>query len=83
MNNFFTTNVDKSLTKTYRWIPVAYFAFVATLLTVTLFDIPQLQDNQKLIFIVFLIVVFSGSINMFCVQALARIESKLIEQEKN
>lgn len=79
MNIFFTTNINKSLNKTYRWIPVAYFIFIAILLSITLFDIPQLQDSQKLNFIIFLVVVFSGSINMFCVQSLARIESQLMK----
>jgi len=83
MNIFFTTNVDKSLVGLYIWVPIAYFIFVSVLLCITFLDIPGLdQTVGKLDLIICIVVVFSGYILMFCVQALARIESKLIDIKK-
>jgi hypothetical protein len=83
VNVFFNTNVDRSLVKLYRWVPIAYFSFVATVLGIVLLDIPELDgDISKIDLMIVAIAVFSGSILMFCVQALARIESRLIENNK-
>jgi len=80
MNIFFTSKINKSISRDYKWVPLSYIAYVTVLTLITLFNIPHFQDdNLKLSFIIFLTVVFSGSIIMFCVQALARIESKLID----
>jgi len=80
MNIFFTTNVNKSLVTLYRWVPIAYFIFVSVLLCIIFLDIPGFdQTAGKLDLIICMVVVFSGYTLMFCVQALARIESKLID----
>lgn len=83
MNIFFLTNVDKSLVRLYMWVPIFYFIFVSALLCVVFLDIPGLdQTAGKLDLIICIVVVFSGYILMFCVQVLARIESKLINIKK-
>lgn len=83
MNVFFTTNVDKSLVKIYKWIPISYFVFVSTLLCVIFVDIPGMDSPEKISLVILVIIVFSSSVLMFCVQALARIENKLIELERS
>jgi hypothetical protein len=79
MNIFFTTDgIDKSLNKIYKWVPIAHLTFVACLLYAIYF-IPNLQNSEKINLLVILIAGYSCVIIMFCVQALARIESKLKE----
>lgn len=74
MNFFFQTKVDSKVLRLYRWIPVSFIVFLLTMVFIILF--PEFKQNEALFFLAFVMMGYNITLSIFCIQALARIESE-------
>lgn len=80
MRVYFQDEVKKSIIRRYRWIPISFFVFIITMLIVIF--APGVGDEEVKFFLTTIMIGFSISLNMFVIQALARIESRQLSSDE-
>lgn len=73
MRLFFQGKVDSRVSKMYRWVPVSFLVFFLTTSAIILF--PGFEQEEAMLFLLFVTMGYNITLSMFCIQALARIES--------
>ncbi len=73
MKVFFQTNVNNRVAKMYRWVPLSFFAFFFTMCLIIF--LPGFEQQEAMLFLIVVMAGYNIGLSMFCIQALARIES--------